>query len=213
MPTRSRHRPADADVRPRKEPRQQRASATRDALLAAAAQVLEREGLSAFNTNRVAEVAGLSVGSLYQYYPNKGAMLVALRAQHAEACVVALDQALGRSHAARSLAQTVGIVVQVLLRQRLSHPRLAAALDYAEHEALTAAALHLQRDVVHARLAVALAAHRGELRGRPPELARDLCSLFQGLVNAAVARGEAPGPALRRRVERAVLGYLVTPRS
>ena len=65
--------------------------------------------------------------------------------------------------------------------------------------------------LAHPRLAVALVAHRGELRGRTPERARDLCSLFQGLVNAAVARGEVPGPALRRRVARAVLAYLQGP--
>jgi AcrR family transcriptional regulator len=47
-------------------------------ILEAAARVLEREGPARFNTNRVAEVAGISVGSLYQYYPNKAALLFRL---------------------------------------------------------------------------------------------------------------------------------------
>ena len=49
-----------------------------EAILAAAARVLARESLAGFNTNRVAEVAGVSVGSLYQYFPNKAALVAAL---------------------------------------------------------------------------------------------------------------------------------------
>ena len=66
------------ELRQRKSPRQQRSADTVEALLTAAARVLERESLAGFNTNRVAEVAGVSVGSLYQYFPNKSALIAAL---------------------------------------------------------------------------------------------------------------------------------------
>ena len=59
-----------------KVPRQKRSIEMVHAILDAAKRVLEKEGLVAFNTNRVAQVAGISVGSLYQYFPNKDALLL-----------------------------------------------------------------------------------------------------------------------------------------
>jgi AcrR family transcriptional regulator len=70
---------ARTPTEPRKNPLQERSRRTRDDILVAAARVLAREGLPRFNTNRVAEVAGLSVGSLYQYFPNKEALLFELQ--------------------------------------------------------------------------------------------------------------------------------------
>lgn len=62
----------------RRQPRQARAQATRDAIFEAAAQILEAEGEAAFNTNRIAEKAGVSVGTLYQYFADKQAILVGI---------------------------------------------------------------------------------------------------------------------------------------
>ena len=69
-------------VNPRKIAQQQRAQAAVDTLLEAAARILVREGYDALTTNRVAEVAGYSVGSLYQYFPNKAALITALWRKH-----------------------------------------------------------------------------------------------------------------------------------
>jgi AcrR family transcriptional regulator len=68
----------------RKKPKQSRSQATVNACLEATARILEQEGLQALTTNRVAEVAGVSVGSLYQYFPNKSSLLLALAEHHAE---------------------------------------------------------------------------------------------------------------------------------
>ncbi len=65
------------DLKLKKQPRQARARATVDAILEAAAQVLAREGYAAVTTNRVAEVAGVSIGSLYEYFPNKQSIVAA----------------------------------------------------------------------------------------------------------------------------------------
>ncbi|MGA8744412.1 MAG: TetR/AcrR family transcriptional regulator [Solirubrobacterales bacterium] len=67
-----------------KEPRQARSRETFDAILAAAAQVFERQGYAGATTNRIAERAGVSIGSLYQYFPNKDAILFALAERHLE---------------------------------------------------------------------------------------------------------------------------------
>ena len=56
---------------PRKVPTQERARATVDAILMATAHILKTEGFAKASTNRIAQVAGVSIGSLYQYFPNK----------------------------------------------------------------------------------------------------------------------------------------------
>ena len=63
----------------RKQPQQARSAALVSAILEAAAQVLAREGARRFTAARVAERAGVSVGSLYQYFPNKAAILFRLQ--------------------------------------------------------------------------------------------------------------------------------------
>lgn len=82
-------------VRPRKEPRQHRSREMHDCILVAAARVLAREGPAAFTTNRVAEVAGVSIGSLYQYYPNKAALLFRLHEIESAATLDAIARILG----------------------------------------------------------------------------------------------------------------------
>ncbi len=66
-------------VASRKEPRQARSNQLVEAVLDAAVQVLTKEGAQRFTTARVAERAGVSVGSLYQYFPNKAAILFRLQ--------------------------------------------------------------------------------------------------------------------------------------
>ncbi|HLU72059.1 MAG TPA: TetR/AcrR family transcriptional regulator [Nonomuraea sp.] len=70
---------------PRKRPRQQRSRETVEAILEAAAQLFQRHGYAATTTNKIADRAGVSVGSLYQYFPNKDALLLALADLHLEA--------------------------------------------------------------------------------------------------------------------------------
>ena len=63
----------------RKQPKQSRSNDLVAAILEAALQVLAKEGAQRFTTIRVAEKAGVSVGSLYQYFPNKAAILFRLQ--------------------------------------------------------------------------------------------------------------------------------------
>jgi AcrR family transcriptional regulator len=78
----------------RRTPRQARARMTVDSILEAAAQVLERAGPDGFNTNAVAERAGVSVGTLYQYFPDKDAILLAVARRAIEAPQTSLHRTL-----------------------------------------------------------------------------------------------------------------------
>src|SRR5260370_22721845 len=69
---------------PRKSASQERSRATVDALLEATARVLMKEGYDRASTNRIAEVAGVSIGSLYQYFPSKEALVAAVIDRHTQ---------------------------------------------------------------------------------------------------------------------------------
>jgi AcrR family transcriptional regulator len=120
---------ADRDrERLRKTPRQARSRSTVEAILAAADRVLRSEGYGAASTNRVARVAGFSVGSLYQYFDDKQAVVGALldQALRAEAQRVAeaLDAAVALSPEAACDRS-----VRVLLSERRSKAHLLRILD------------------------------------------------------------------------------------
>ncbi|WP_329378119.1 TetR/AcrR family transcriptional regulator [Streptomyces sp. NBC_01716] len=73
---------ADRRLQPRRKPRQVRAELTRERILTAAAHVFAEHGYAAGTTNRIAESARISIGSLYQYFPNKDAILAELLVRH-----------------------------------------------------------------------------------------------------------------------------------
>lgn len=74
--------PPDRRLTPRRKPRQVRAELTRERILGAAAHVFAEYGYAAGTTNRIAEHARMSIGSLYQYFPNKDAILAELLVRH-----------------------------------------------------------------------------------------------------------------------------------
>lgn len=82
---------ARLDNQPRKKPSQRRSSATVAAIYEATIQVLVRHGLQRLTTTRVAERAGVSVGTLYQYFPNKRALLAAVIERHLNEIVGAVE--------------------------------------------------------------------------------------------------------------------------
>jgi AcrR family transcriptional regulator len=79
---------------PRKAPRQDRAKATVEAIVTAAERLTRQDGIEAWTTNHVAELAGASIGSLYQYFPSKESLVVALYLHRREGYVERLATAL-----------------------------------------------------------------------------------------------------------------------
>src|ERR1700761_5486710 len=87
-------KPRQPLAKKRRIPRQSRAEETVSAILEAAAQILEAGGLAAFTTNAVAERAGVSIGTLYQYFADKQALLRALAEREIRRALAAIGTAL-----------------------------------------------------------------------------------------------------------------------
>lgn len=88
---------------PRKAPRQPRARATVDAIVEAAEQLTRKLGVEAWTTNHVAERAGVSIGTLYQYFPSKESLLTALYLQRRSARLDAVTAALAEITGSRAV--------------------------------------------------------------------------------------------------------------
>jgi AcrR family transcriptional regulator len=99
---------------PRKQPRQARAQATVNAVLEATVQVLEREGLDAATTTRIAEVAGVSIGTLYQYFSHRDAIFNALQDREFERALALMEGILSSGNLAQTPRETVTGVVKGL---------------------------------------------------------------------------------------------------
>ncbi|MFM7506714.1 MAG: TetR/AcrR family transcriptional regulator [Rubrivivax sp.] len=198
------------ELRQRKAPRQQRSNDTVETLLAAAARVLERESLAGFNTNRVAEVAGVSVGSLYQYFPNKSALIAALIDRHQSALAERIEACVAAPRDG-SLRQAVQALVEIGIEQQYGRPLLAAALDHEELRLPLGARIRESEQRMAASLAALLQRHAAELDAplRPTDV-RDVFVIAKALIEADAMAGRVPPPDLRDRVVRALLGYLQT---
>src|ERR1035438_527887 len=102
----------------RKSPKQSRAQETVKAILEAFTQVFSRDGASKANTNRVAERAGVSIGSLYQYFPNKEAILAAAIAKLSRERFDHLSR-LTETISGKSVQTAVAEMVEILVDLRV----------------------------------------------------------------------------------------------
>ena len=119
--------PPQPKTQPRKHPSQARSKATVDAILEATAAVLVSQGYQKATTNRIAEAAGVSVGSLYQYFPNKQALVAALIDRHADDMLEVVTSKL--SDGARvSLPEAARDIVDSMIDAHRINPRLHKVL-------------------------------------------------------------------------------------
>ncbi|MEZ4375880.1 MAG: TetR/AcrR family transcriptional regulator [Polyangiaceae bacterium] len=109
--------------KPRKSPVQSRSRETVECIVQAAAQVFEADGYEA-TTDRIAERAGVSIGTLYQYFPNKNALLVALAERHLAAIELRLEE-LRRFLASKpTVEHAAGELVSAAFELHRDTPRL-----------------------------------------------------------------------------------------
>jgi AcrR family transcriptional regulator len=112
---------------PRKSASQERSRLTVDALLEATARILVREGFDKASTNRIAEVAGVSIGSLYQYFPSKEALVAALIDRHNRQVMEAVQGELAEA-LNQSMEEAVRRLVSVAVKAHRIDPKLHRAL-------------------------------------------------------------------------------------
>lgn len=115
--------PSKQDHSPRKTPQQARSRHTVDAVLTAGAQVLVEHGYEKATTSRVAERAGVSIGSLYQYFPNKEALVAALIERHADEIVAMTEETLA-APSVQSLRDGLRAIIAAVFAAHRLDPKL-----------------------------------------------------------------------------------------
>ena len=170
---------------PRKRPRQARARVTVDTILAASARVLVERGFDRFTTNEVADVAGVSIGSLYQYFPNKQALVAALIEKHIEDMNAALLCELARV-AQLPMADAVRAVIELTIRAHQVDAELHRVLTEQVPRVGRMAKIRELDAICHRMVAGILAARRNELAIHDPELsAFVLVAAIESIVHRA----------------------------
>jgi AcrR family transcriptional regulator len=191
----------------RKAPKQARSLETVRIIVEAAARILEQHGQDGFSTNAVAERAGVSIGSLYQYFPRKEALIVALIVRETSRLVSDVEAAMAQPTGVAALSALISAAVEHQLRR----PTLARLLDF--EEARLPYDADAQQVDERIRTVVLNLLSRPDLPRQPQDetAAEDLMAIIKGMVDAAGERGEIDQRELSGRVHRAVFGYLNAP--
>jgi AcrR family transcriptional regulator len=113
---------------PRKVPQQDRSRVTVEAILEATAHILAEEGYDKASTNRIVERAGVSIGSLYQYFPNKESLMSALMEQHSNEIAELVESSLNHWSDAQPEIVIVQLVKAVIAAHAIN-PRLHQVLN------------------------------------------------------------------------------------
>ena len=173
-------------------------------ILEAAARILESDGLEVFNTNAVAMRAGVSVGSVYQYFPTKGAVLRELIRRKRLELVDAVQRQQKQTQGL-DLPTAVDRFIRAAIANQLDRPQLARILEYVEAVSPIDAETESIKQTIISAIAMVLSDRGVE---DPAIAARDIVALTRGMVDAAGLFGEADIPTLQGRIRRAVYGYL-----
>ena len=194
-------------LNPRKQPTQSRATETVNAVLEGAAHILERHGLEGYTTNAIAERAGVSIGSLYQYFPGKDAVTVALIER--ELALLLADVA--EADSITDYRDAENRLITAAIAHQMRRPKLARLLDIEEGRLPIGARMRQAADAVHRTLLRILSRPDSPCNRNVQEAAFDLIAIARGIVDAAGEREETDTHELEKRVRRAVYGYLGLP--
>ncbi|WP_211222750.1 TetR/AcrR family transcriptional regulator [Paludibacterium yongneupense] len=123
-------------------PVQSRSRATFEAIIHAATYILTESGWESLTTNAIAERAGVNIGSLYQYFPNKEAVIAELQRRHVETVQTELSKALTGLPQQPSLRAAIGQLIEMIIREH----RVAPALHRAIEDELPRAARSVQTE-------------------------------------------------------------------
>ena len=197
-------------TKPRKNALQARSRATVDALVEATARIPVREGFEKASTNRIAEIAGVSVGSLYQYFPSKEALVAAVIDRHNEEIMQVVRAALTDMPIEKGVRRLVTVAIEAHRIDPKLHRVLAEQIprtgQLAEVEAFN-------REV-HTLVRAYLESRRKEMRRIDPGLATFICvSAIEAVahntvLNQAEMLSDKTVRTLVDETTRMVVGYL-----
>jgi AcrR family transcriptional regulator len=195
--------------RPRKQPKQQRAQQTRQRILAAAARVFGEYGYATGTTNRIAEVAELSIGSLYQYFPNKDAILAALMQAHVDSGARQITERLADG-VPPQLDEALRLFVRATIDNHRDNPRLHRVLfEEAPRSPAFLARLHESEQLIIDATACLLEQHPAVRVADSHLAARIVVATIESLVHRLIT---SPSPVDPHQLEDEVVvlldGYL-----
>lgn len=191
----------------RRSPKQERSRATVDAIIEAGTQVLGLRGWSVFTTNEVADRAGVSIGSLYQYFPNKLALIEAIRQRHFDDVLAVLRKA---NESANELEQCFALLIRGLLSVHAAHPSLHRALLEEVPRSDGTIAAHADFESRYLDYYVALISRYRKRRNlkRLEIEARTLSAAIEGVVHQMAMNGLTDSSELSEELTRLACGYL-----
>lgn len=187
---------------PRKQPRQARASATQALIVEAAARILEDPTAPSFTTNAIAEKAGISIGSLYQYFPDKEAILASLLRREWQNMLEAMTVSLCD---ASDPQDGIGAFIDIAISHQFARPRMSRQLEFLEQTLDLDEDLEALSTEIQARVLTQLRRYWPEVS---PAIARDVISICRAIINDGARLSLHPEPDLKSRLSAAVFGYL-----
>lgn len=178
-------------LRPRKQPRQSRSRETVQVILRAAAQVFSTRGYAATTTNHIAARAGVSIGSLYEYFPGKDALLVALLEEHLAEGEAILGEVWSNIDSCSDVREVVRRFARAMFdvhaRNRALHRLL---FEEAPLPRRTRQRLARIEQEVAARVEAYLRAHPGSTRRDPALAAAVVVQCIEALTHRLVVHGD-----------------------
>jgi AcrR family transcriptional regulator len=191
----------------RKAPRQQRSQLMVNTIIEAATRVLARRGWAHFKTSEVAEVAGVSIGSLYQYFPDKLGLAEEIRRRHLGAVLAALaissDEQETSTLEQRVMHLIDGVIAVHSVNQTL-HRILLEEVPFttvADDEGFESEYQGRYRNLI--------VPSSGKPRNARDDVAgRVLAAAVEGVVHAAARHGELESPVVKAELGQMVKAYL-----
>ncbi len=195
-------------TKPRKRPTQARSQATVEVILEATTHVLVKEGFGGASTNKMAKVAGVSIGSLYQYFPNKEALVGALIERHVQGMMELVQSALLESPDA-SVPSIVRSLITGILSAHRMNPKLHKVIV---EQVPRLGSLNRIQDIDRQMMALitqTMLSRQKELAPKDLEIAGFiLVHAVQAVTHAAVLAGTIDNEALIDELCAMILGYL-----
>ena len=198
---------------PRKSAIQERSRATVDALVEATARILVKEGFDKASTNPIPQAAGVSVGSLYQYFPNKEALVAAVIERHQQEIMQTVRGELAEV-LAEPVEKAMRMLVAIAVKAHRVDPKLHRVLAEQIPRVGKAEKLELFNRENYALFRTYLERHRDEIRVDDLDLASFVCvTSIEALTHNAVLHYSKmlSDEAMERLIDegaRLVTGYL-----